>query len=195
MFDFRQERKAARLVERAEREAQRQSAAPAPSPAAGRAGMEKGRKVRGGACGQGQPGSRHPPANLPRRGEGAARRRARGRTRFRRAAGLVLVEPFLRVRRQGAAAGRRLRARGDPHACARPLCRHAARGRIASGDAGLPGQCALDRTRSRRPASTAAAASTRTSPVKSWSCIRSACAAFTRRTTSPVSRRSLPAGP
>ena len=57
--------------------------------------------------------------------------RARRRDRLRRAAGVVLVEPFLRLRRQGQRASdlRRLRARSHPRACARPLRRHAARGR------------------------------------------------------------------
>ena len=44
VFDYRQERKAARLVERAEREAQRQTATPAPSSAAPAPGMEKDAK-------------------------------------------------------------------------------------------------------------------------------------------------------
>ena len=48
--------------------------------------------------------------------------------------------------------------------------------------------------RTRSPASTAAAASTRTSRARSWSCIRSACAAATPRTTSSASPMCSPAG-
>ena len=40
--------------------------------------------------------------------------------------------------------GRRLRARGDPRPCARPLRRHAAGGRKPSGDAVLSRQCPVD---------------------------------------------------
>ena len=85
---------------------------------------------------------------LPHRSQGAARCRARRRPGLQRAAGLVLVEPFLRLRRQGrrAADRRRVRARGDPRQCARPLRRHAARGREPSGDADLSRQRALDRS-------------------------------------------------
>ena len=84
---------------------------------------------------------------LSHRSQGAARCRACRRLRLQRAPGLVLVEPFLRLRRQGAGAAdrRRVRARGDPRPCARPLRRHAARGREPSGDAGLSRQRAIGR--------------------------------------------------
>ena len=72
--------------------------------------------------------------------------------RLRRAAGVVLVEPFLRLGRRREQHGRRLRARGDPHPRARPLRRHAAGGREPSGDAGLSRQFPLDRPEvGRRP--------------------------------------------
>ena len=70
-----------------------------------------------------------------------------------------------------------------PHV-ARPLRRHAARGRGPSGDAGLSRQRRVDRARTRSPASIAPAGSTRTSRARSWSCIRSACAPAIPRTTS-----------
>ena len=82
-----------------------------------------------------------------------------------------------------------LRARGDPPACARPLRRHAARGRRPSGDAALSRQCALDRPELGRRRQPQQRASTRIWRARSWSCIRSACAAATPRTTSPVSPR------
>ena len=95
--------------------------------------------------------------NLPHRGAGALPARDAGRGRLRRAARRVLVEPFLHLRHQGrtgADLGRRVRARGDPPARARPLRRHAARGRAASGHAVLPRQPAVARTelaRRRQP--------------------------------------------
>ena len=58
---------------------------------------------------------------------------------------------------------------------------------IPSGDADLSRQCALDRSRTRPPACGRSAASTKISPARSSSCIRSACAASTPRTTSPGS--------
>ena len=85
--------------------------------------------------------------------------------------------------------GRRLRARGDPAARARPLRRHAAGRRRPSGDAVLSRQRAPRSAATRSPASTAAAGSTRISRARSWSCIRSACAPATPRTTSPASPR------
>ena len=128
-------------------------------------------------------------ADLSRRGQGAPRCRARCRDRLRRAAGLVLVEPFLRLRRQGQV---------------RPICgayeREAIRahvlGRFAdmllavempSGDADLSRQCALDRSELDRRRAAEARASTKISRARSWSCIRSACAPSTRRTTSRAS--------
>ena len=85
-------------------------------------------------------------------------------------------------RRQDRRDGRRLRARGDPPACARPLRRHAAGGRKPSGHAALSRQCRRwGRTRS--PASTATRGSTKISPARSSSCIRSACAPATPRPT------------
>ena len=91
-------------------------------------------------------------------------------------------------------ARRAVRARGDPPARARPLRRHAARRRDASGDAGLSRQQPVDRAAARAPGATASAASTRTSPAKSWSCTRWASTAATRRPTSPASPASSPAG-
>ena len=84
------------------------------------------------------------------RAEALARlQRARHRRlRFRRAAGGVLVQPFLHLRQQrraGADVGRLVRTRGDPAACARPLRRHAEGGRAASGDAVLSRQPAIAR--------------------------------------------------
>ncbi len=65
---------------------------------------------------------------------------------FARAAGGVLVQPFLHLRQQGrtgADVGRLVRARGDPAPCARALRRHAQGGRAASGDAVLSRQSAI----------------------------------------------------
>ena len=147
-----------------------------------------GSTVRAGSA-QTQSRSWRAAADLSRRSQGALQCRARRRDRFRRTAGLVLVEPFLRFGGQGQCAPdlRRLRARSDPRACARALRRHAAGGRIPSGDADLSRQCALDRSRTRPPACGRSAASTKISPAKSSSCIRSACAASTPRRTSPGS--------
>ena len=97
------------------------------------------------AAAQSRPG--RAAADLSRRSQGALRRRARRRDRLCRAVGLVLVEPFLRVGRQGQRAPdlRRLRARGDPRrtcSAASPTCCSPSR---PSGDAGLSRQCALDR--------------------------------------------------
>ena len=86
--------------------------------------------------------------DLPRRGAGAAAARCHRRVRIHRAAGRVLVQSFLHLRQQGrtgADLGRLVRARGDPAACVRPLRRHAAGGRAASGDAVLSRQPAIAR--------------------------------------------------
>ena len=107
-----------------------------------------------------QPNAAAPPAAKPPpqplnviqktfRAEALARlQRATRRVRLRRAAGGVLVQPFLHLRQQGRAGadlGRRVRARGDPAACARTLRRHAEGGRAASGDAVLSRQPAIAR--------------------------------------------------
>ena len=61
-------------------------------------GDETGRATGTAAAAQSR--SRRAAADLSRRGQGAHRRRARRRDRLCRAAGLVLVEPFLRLGRQ-----------------------------------------------------------------------------------------------
>ena len=86
---------------------------------------------------------------LSRRGQSADRRRPRCRNRLCRAACVVLVEPFLRQPRH-LGHGRRLRARGDPPACAGPLHRHAARRREPPGDADLFERRPVDRPGFRR---------------------------------------------
>ena len=99
--------------------------------------------------------AQHHSEDLPRRGAGAAAARDAGRMRFRRAAGDVLVQSFLRFREQGRAGadvGGIVRARGDPAACARPFRRHAARGRAASGDAVFSRQPAIARPGTPAPA-------------------------------------------
>ena len=105
--------------------------------------------------------AQHHPENLPRRGAGAAAARRDRRLRIRRAAGGVLVQPFLHLRQQGRAGadvGRLVRARGDPAPCARALRRHAEGGRAASGDAVLSRQPAIARARIPAPGKTASAA-------------------------------------
>ena len=74
------------------------------------------------------------------RSQGALRRRAGRRYRLRRAAGLVLVEPFLHLGGQDRGDGRPVRAGSDPAPRARPLCRFAAGGRKPSRHAVLFGQ-------------------------------------------------------
>ena len=69
------------------------------------------------------------------------------------------------------------------------------RGRGPSGHAVLSRQRGFDRARTRSPASTAAAASTRISPARFWSCIRWACGPATPRMTSSASPTCSPAGP
>ena len=92
---------------------------------------------------------RDPAADLLPRGEGAARCRDRRRDRIRRAAGLVLVEPFLRLGR---------RAVNMAGGYEREAIRAHVLGRFAdmllavdepSGDAVLSRQLALDRARTR----------------------------------------------
>src|SRR5436190_6019878 len=102
-FHFRQEKRAQRLAQRAERQIDKQAAAQpgAGAPAAGpdRAGRMADRACRKCDAGETQARSRarHSTAALSRRGEGADRCRAGRRTRVRRASRLVLVEPFLRL--------------------------------------------------------------------------------------------------
>ncbi len=105
---------------------------------------------------------------------------------FRRAARGVLVQPFLHLGQQGRAGadvGRLVRARGDPPACARPLRRYAEGGRAASGDAVLPRQPAVARPGLARRHQPPPRPRTRTSPARSWSCIRWASTAATPRAT------------
>ena len=94
-------------------------------------------------------------AVLSRRSASAARAGLFGADRLRRTPDRVLVESLLRLGRQERnlpRRRRRVRARGDPTARARPLRRHAARGRAAPGDAELPRQRAVDRPQlDRRP--------------------------------------------
>ena len=94
-------------------------------------------------------------AVLSRRGASAARAGLFGADRPRRTPDRVLVESFcVSVAKSGnlPRRRRRVRARGDPTARARPFRRHAARGRAASGDAELPRQRAVDRPQlDRRP--------------------------------------------
>ena len=137
-----------------------------------------------------QSGSRRAAADLPLRSQGAHQCRARCRDRLRRAARLVLVEPFLRVGGQGQCPPdlRRLRTRGHPRERARPLQRHAAGRRIPSGDAHLSRQCTLDRPR----LDCRAAAETRPQRKSGARDPRTAYArrahGSTPRRTSPVSR-------
>ena len=129
----------------------------------------------------------HPPAapqlnaraaDFPQRSEGALRCGRRRRDRLCRAAGLVLVEPFLRLRRQAChrMAGAYEREAIRPHVLGRFADMLLA---VESHPAMLfyLDNCALDRSELASPASTAAAASTRISRAKFSSCIRSACAA------------------
>ena len=116
------------------------------------------------------------PRHLPQGGEGAHRRCARRRDRFRGAAGVVLVEPLLHLRQQDPEHGRRLRARGDPPARAGPLRRP-----CCWPSRAIRRCCSISTTRARSdptrsPASTATAASTRTWRARSSSCTRWACA-------------------
>ena len=134
------------------------------------------------------------------RAEALARfqRATHGRLRFRRAAGGVLVQPLLHLRQQGRAgadSGRRVRARGDPAACARPLRRHAAGGGAASGDAVLPRQPAIARAelaRRHQPQARTERKSRARNPGAAHARRRRRLHA---RTTSPRSRASSPAGP
>ena len=141
--------------------------------------------------------SRRAAAALSRRGQGAHRRRARRRDRLCRAAGLVLVEPFLRLGRQGQRAPdlRRLRARGDPRPCARPLRRHAAGGRDPSGDADLSRQCALDRPELGRRHAAEARPQRESRARDPGAAYARRAQRSTRRTTSRASPRCSPAGP
>ena len=174
-FDFRQERRLARLEKRAQGQGEQ---------AARRTRMKSlpkwlslvRRRSPSNPC-QPQPG--RTATALSGRGSGALRRGAGIRRRAGRAAGLVLVEPFLRLGRQGPVRPLRgaYRARGDPPACARQIRRHAAGGREPSGDADLSRQCALDRAGFGRRLSGRTRASTKTSRAKFSNCIRSACAA------------------
>ena len=101
--------------------------------------------------------AQHHPEDLSRRGAGAVAARHARRLRIRRAAGGVLVQPFLHLRQQGRAGadvGGLVRARGDPAPCAGALRRHAQGGRAASGDAVLSRQPAIARPgipRRRKP--------------------------------------------
>ena len=153
-------------------------------------GSRNGSEARGAACRLGSArGGAAAAATLSQRGQGAVRCRDQRRDRLGRAAGVVLVEPFLRQRRRHGH-GRRLRARSDPPPCAGPVHRHAARGRKPSGDAALSRQRAVDRPRLGRRHQSRPRASTRTSRAKSSNCTRSACAPSTPRPTSPISPRS-----
>ena len=168
---------------RARKRRRRAAAGPSMAEGAEQAGMRDG-----GQDGR-RSGSRPRAADLPQRGESAHRRRARRRDRLCRAAGVVLVEPFLHLGRQDPEHVRRLRARGHPSPHPGPLRRHAAGRREA-----IRRCCSTSTTqprwaRTRSPASTAPAASTRTSRARSWSCIRWACAPAIRRTTSSASPR------
>ena len=88
-------------------------------------------------------------------------------------------------------AGRAFRARGDPPARARPLRRHAARCRDASGDADLSRQPDVHRPELPRRTQSQSQASTRTSRARSSSCTRWGSTAAIRRRTSPPLRSIL----
>ena len=88
--------------------------------AAARAEARDGRES--GANREGGPASA---AHLPPGGQGACRRGARRRDRLRRAAGVVLVEPLLHFRRQGAGGGpaaTNARRSGRTCSAASPTC-------------------------------------------------------------------------
>ena len=134
--------------------------------------------------------------SLSRRDRRPHRRRRGERDAARRAADPVLEQSFHGV---GAAPGgpwlrRRLRARGDPPACVRPLPRHAARRGEPPGDAALSRQRDLDRPRFARRACGRARGSTRISAARSSSCTRSASMAAIPRPMSRPWRASSPAG-
>ena len=82
--------------------------------------------------------------------------------------GRFLVQPFQRLRRQGAgpSVDRQLRGAGDPSLRARPLSRPAVRHRQAPGDAGLSRQHDEHRAGQPRRARRASAGSTRISRAR-----------------------------
>ena len=195
VFDVRQERKAARLVERAEREAQ----APRPrrrlpDPPRRRPAWRRTQSPR-------QRLRRRPLRSRPSNSKSIWKRRRRAS---------MLRSPPSSVSPSGWSGSGRTISASPPTRCARSPAPTSARRSARMCSAALPTCCSPSsrirqcwsistmRARSapnRRPASTAAAASTRISRAKSWSCIRSACAASIPRPTSPTSRRSSPAGP